>query len=105
MNDPPAKLISIKDLADILDSIRAKLENVEVEAYIIGSVVEGSAVAGDSDLDLLIISSRKLDWYSLFEEELFQLLEKGIALHIHLANNPTYKRMIDYARNRGLRIA
>ena len=102
--DTNIKMVRLRDIRDIIDSIRSKVKKTAVEAYIFGSVVEGSAVQGESDLDLLIIPSEKLDWYSLLENELFQLLDRGIVLHIHVADNESYKTMIRIAKEKGLKL-
>ena len=47
-------------------------------------------------------SQEKLDRYSLLEDELFNLLDKGIVLHIHVADNESYRSMIDTVREKGL---
>jgi len=104
MTEPPVKLVGLRDIADILKSIRVKLEKFVDEAYVIGSIVDGSAVEGESDLDLLIVPSKKVDWYSLLEKELFQLLDKGLSLHIHVADNPTYRKMVELARKTGIKL-
>ncbi|WP_456469104.1 nucleotidyltransferase domain-containing protein [Archaeoglobus sp.] len=104
---PDIKIIKLEDIEDIINSIRKKLEKTVAEAYIIGSVAEGSAVYGESDLDLLIIpreKTEKLDWHSLLKDELFQLLDRGLNLHILIADNESYIGLIEIARKSGIKV-
>jgi len=105
--DSKIKTVKLQDIKDVLDSISSKIKDVSAEAYVFGSVIDGSAVYGESDLDILIIpfeNREKLDWYSLLEDELFKLLDKGIVLHVHIADNESYGNMIRIARRDGFRI-
>lgn len=58
--------------------------------------VVGAAIYGESDLDLLTIPSEKLDWYSILEH--FQLLDKEIVLHIPVADNESFRTLIEVAK-------
>jgi len=96
--------VSIADVKDILESISSKLKGKVREAYVFGSVVEGTAVAGESDLDILIIPKPHYDYFKLLDQEIERLLDLGIVLHIHIASNITYERMVEEVRAVGLRL-
>jgi len=98
-------LISLQDVRDIIDIIALKLKDVAEEAYVFGSIVEGSAIIGESDLDLLIIpGNREVDYFSLLDEVIEKLLDIGIILHIHIADNATYTHLLEHIRGNAVKI-
>lgn len=98
-------LISLKDVREIIDDIKSKLKGVAKEAYVFGSIVEGSAIVGESDLDLLIVpSSREVDYFSLLNEEIEKLLDLGIVLHIHIVDNATYIHLLKSIKDNAIKI-
>lgn len=70
-------------------------------------MVEGAA--GESDLDVLIVPKEGYvdspDYFKFLETEIERLLDLGVVLHIHVASNVTYARMIEEVRANGLKIA
>ncbi len=96
--------VSFEDIGYILDRIKRKLQGRVKEAYIIGSVVRGYAIRGESDLDLLIVPSEELDFFSLLEEEFYLLLDIGLAMDLIVATNKTYSHLIKEARREGLKL-
>ncbi len=99
-------LISLKDIREIVDMLRSKLKGVVEEAYLFGSIVEGCAVVGESDLDLLIVpGNKKVDYFSLLGDVVEKLLDLGVVLHIHVADNVTYKHLLKHVRSNAIRIA
>ena len=98
-------LISLKDVRGIISDITSKLKGVAEEAYVFGSIVEGGAIIGESDLDLLIIpGSREVDYFSLLEGVIEKLLDFGIVLHIHIADNATYIHLLKSIKNDAIKI-
>jgi len=99
-------LISLQDVQEIVKMMSLKLRGVVEEAYLFGSIVEGNAVAGESDLDLLIIpSDKRVDYFSLLDDVVEKLLDLGIVLHIHIADNVTYKHLLEHVRANAMKIA
>ncbi len=98
------KYITVSSIEKIIQSMSSKLRKFVREAYIFGSVVEGCAIAGESDLDLLVVPDKDVDFFSLLEEEMFELLDLGIVLHLHIASNVTYKRLLEEVRQEGIKI-
>jgi predicted nucleotidyltransferase len=103
------KILTLDEIRDILDSISSKLEGKVREAYVFGSVVEGTAVAGESDLDILIVPKAgymdSSDYFKFLETEIERLLDLGVVMQIRVASNVTYARMIEEVRANGLKIA
>ena len=97
-------IVSLSDIEIIVKSLESKLKRVAREAYLFGSVVEGCAIAGESDLDMLIIPDKKVDYFSLLDEEITKLLDLGIVMHLHIADNVTYRNLVSEVRRKGLRI-
>lgn len=73
-----------------------KLKDVAEEAYVFGSIAEGSAIIGEFDLDLLIIPDNK--------EVIEKLLDIGIILYIHIADNATYTYLLEQIRGDAVKI-
>lgn len=96
--------VSLRDLREIVEKLRSKLKNVAKEAYIFGSIVEGSAVIGESDLDLLIIPDKRIDYFSLLNEEIGGLLDLGLVLHLHIVDNVTYRHLLEKIKISGVKI-
>ncbi len=96
--------LSLRDLREIVERLRSKLKNVAKEAYIFGSIVEGCAVIGESDLDLLIIPDKRIDYFLLLDEEIEELLDLGLVLHLHIADNATYKPLLERIKISGVKI-
>jgi predicted nucleotidyltransferase len=97
-------LVSLKDIKSIVEMLSSKLKDVVKEAYLFGSIVEGNAVAGESDLDLLIIPSKRIDYFSLLDKEIEKLLDLGLVLHLHIADNITYKHLLERVKVSGVKI-
>lgn len=98
------EILSLDEIKEIINSIKLKLSGKVLEAYIFGSIVEGFGVREESDLDLLIVPKENKDWFELLEEEITSLLDLGIVLHIHIAKNESYRKILEVARDKGLRI-
>ncbi len=98
------EILNLAEIEEIVDSIKLKLRNKVLEAYIFGSIVEGFGVREESDLDLLIIPKEKEDWFELLKEEIISLLNLGIVLHIHIAKNESYRKILEIARAKGVRL-
>jgi predicted nucleotidyltransferase len=96
--------VSLRDLREIVEKLQSKLKNVAKEAYIFGSIVEGSAVIGESDLDLLIIPDKRIDYFSLLDEEIGELLDLGLVLHLHTVDNVTYRPLLEKIKISGVKI-
>ncbi|MDI9646625.1 MAG: nucleotidyltransferase domain-containing protein [Archaeoglobales archaeon] len=75
-----------------------------LEAYVFGSIVDGFGVTDESDLDLLIVPGENLDWFELLEDEMISLLNLGIVLHLHIAKNESYRRILEIAKARGVKL-
>ena len=97
-------LISLRDIREIVDMLSSKLRGVAEEAYLFGSIVEGCAIAGESDLDLLIIPGDKVDYFSLLDDVIERLLDLGLVLHIHVADNTSYNNLLKVVKANGVRI-
>ena len=98
------KQVSLRDLSEILEKLRLKLKDVAKEAYVFGSIVEGSAVIEESDLDLLIIPDKRIDYFTLLDEEIEELLDLGLVLHLHIADNVTYRHLLEKIKISGVKI-
>ncbi|MEM4946413.1 MAG: nucleotidyltransferase domain-containing protein [Archaeoglobaceae archaeon] len=98
------KTLSLNDVADIVESIRKKLRGKALEAYVFGSIVDGFGVTDESDLDLLIVPGENLDWFELLEDEMISLLNLGIVLHLHIAKNESYRRILEIAKAKGVKL-
>ncbi len=100
------EFVSLRDLRGIIESLREKLRGRVREAYVFGSVVEGSAVKGESDLDMIVIprEGERVDFFELLREEVDALLDLGVPLDLMVADNETYRPLIEEARRRGVRI-
>ncbi len=101
------ELISLSDLKRIIELLRERLKGRVREAYVFGSVVEGSAIKGESDLDLIVIpkEGERIDFFELLREEVDALLDLGVPLDLMVADNETYRPLIEEARRKGVRIA
>jgi len=98
-------LISLRDIQEIADMLRSKLGSIAEEVYLFGSIVEGCAVAGESDLDLLIIpGNKKVDYFPLLDDVVEKLLDLGLVLHIHVANNASYNNLLRVVKVNGVKI-
>lgn len=99
-------LVSLEDVRDVVESIRRKLRDRVREAYIFGSVVDGSAVRGESDLDLIVVplGGGAVDLFDLLGDELTRLLDAGVPLDLMVADNETFAPLLDEARRRGIRL-
>ena len=100
-------LVSLQDVEEIIKSMSRKLRGRVREAYIFGSVVEGSAVRGESDLDLIVVpvERERVDFFELLREEVEALLDLGVPLDLMIADNVTYRHVLEEARRKGVRIA
>ncbi len=77
--------ISVNDIRPEIKQMKAALTGVAKEAYIFGSAAIGAAVKGESDVDLLVVPKRSMtihDAYKKLDKVLFQLLDKGVVLHV-----------------------
>jgi len=92
-------LVSLRDLKGIIESLREKLKGRVSEAYVFGSVVKGSAVKGESDLDLIVIprEGERVDFFELLREEVNALLDLGVPLDLMVADNETYRPLMEHA--------
>lgn len=98
-------LIRLGELREIIELIALKLKDVAEEAYVFGSIIEGNAIAGESDLDLLIVpGNKRIDYFSLLDEVMEKLLDLGIVLHIHVADNTTYMHLLEHVRANSIKI-
>ena len=100
-------LVSLQDVEEIVKSMGRKLRGRVREAYIFGSVVEGLAVRGESDLDLIVVPVERgrVDLFELLREEIEALLDLGVPLDLMIADNVTYRHVLEEARRKGVRIA
>lgn len=104
MKVPAVTEKDLGDLREILEKLRSKLKDAVREAYVFGSIVEGSAVVGESDLDLLIVPDKRIDYFALLDEEIGELLDLGLVLHLHIADNVTYRPLLERIKTSGVRI-
>jgi len=85
--------------------LSSRLRDVVEEVYLFGSIVEGCGVAEESDLDLLIVpGNKKVDYFSLLDDVIEKLLDLGLVLHIHVADNVTYRNMLRVVKAKGVKI-
>lgn len=96
--------LSLRDLGGTVEKLRSKLKNVAKEAYVFGSIVEGSALIEESDLDLLIIPDKRIDYFALLDEEIEELLDLGLVLHLHIVDNVTYRPLLEKIKISGVKI-
>jgi len=45
-----------------------------------------------------------VDWFELLEDEMISLLNLGIVLHFHIAKNESYRRTLEIAKARGVKL-
>ena len=96
--------VSLSDIEEILRKLRSKLKDVVREAYVFGSIVKEEAIIGESDLDLLIIPDKRIDYFSLLDEEIEELLDRGLVLHLHIADNVTYRHLLEEIKISGVKL-
>lgn len=73
--------IGLEDVEFIIKKIKKKLRNI-AEVYVFGSIVENCAIPFESDLDLLVVSKKEIDVFSILEEEIREILNLGLSPHI-----------------------
>lgn len=75
-----------------------------LKLHIFGSIAEGFAIHGESDLDLILVPKVKEDWFELLKKEISDLFDLGIVLNLHLATNESYERLLKVAKAKGIKI-
>jgi len=98
--------LSLQHVKDVLQEIRRSLKHHVREAYLFGSIVFGSAVPRESDIDLLIVpTDASIDYYRLLSRALELALEKGLKLHIVIYDERRHgKSFLDSVREKGFRL-
>jgi len=76
----PVRTVSLEDLRRIIERIGRKLSGLVKGAYVVGSLVEGCAIPGESDVDIVIVPRGEADYFSLLDEEIRDLLDAGLPL-------------------------
>ena len=74
------------------------------EAYVFGSIVGGCAIPYESDVDILIVPKVNVDYFELLKDEISELLNMGLVVHLHVASNETYVHILNEVRKNGIRI-
>ena len=98
------KCLGIEDIVGIIDRIRLKLRGLVKEAYVFGSIVDGCAIPYESDVDILIVPEKDVDYFELLSDEISELLNIGLVVHLHIASNDTYRHLLNEVRKNGIRI-
>ncbi|MCD6348953.1 MAG: nucleotidyltransferase domain-containing protein [Candidatus Korarchaeota archaeon] len=99
----PVRTVSLEDLKEVIKRIGRKLSGLVKEAYVVGSLVEGCAIPGESDVDIVIVSLGEVDYFSLLDEEIEDLLDAGLPPDIIVVNESS--ELLSEARRRGIKIA
>ncbi len=93
----------MEELREIIERIGRKLPGLVKEAYLVGSLVEGCAIPGESDVDIVIVPLKKVDYFSLLDEEIEDLLDAGLPPDIIIVDESS--ELLSEARRRGVKIA
>ncbi|MDK2383891.1 MAG: nucleotidyltransferase domain-containing protein [Candidatus Korarchaeota archaeon] len=99
----PVRTVSLEDLREVIERIGRKLSGLVKEAYVVGSLVEGCAIPGESDVDIVIVPLEKVDYFSLLDEEIRNLLDAGLPPDIIIVNESS--ELLSEARRRRIKIA
>ena len=103
------KTVSPKSLQKPLRSLQRLLKPVAKEAYIFGSFPKGSAIRGESDIDLLVIPRRPSTTihtlYDRLDTPHDAFLEAGLAFHIILYDPKRHQKSLLEETKKGMRLA
>ncbi len=99
----PVRTVSLEELREVIERIGRKLSGLVKEAYLVGSLVEGCAIPGESDVDIVIVPLKKVDYFSLLDEEIEDLLDAGLPPDIIIVDESS--ELLSEARRRGVKIA
>jgi len=97
----PVKTVSLEDLREVIERIGRKLSGLAREAYVVGSLVEGCAIPGESDVDIVVVPVEGVDYFSLLDEGIEDLLDAGLPPDIILVDESS--ELLSEARRGGRR--
>lgn len=102
------KPLSLAEVREVVEALRRALEGRALGAYVFGSIVDGSAVPGESDIDVLVIPEEGLGlnyYHELISGALGLSLEMGLPIHLIVYDERRHgRKFLEDVKRRGLKL-